>query len=210
MLYIIIFAVLYGLVPFLLLLFTRGWTKNKLILPFTLVVFIASLYEFVGSIIFRINVEYWFLIYGLISFITIHYYFYNLLNKKFKIFTIISAIVFFIFYISAVLMSSSSDLLIVSSSFKVYQTTIILIFSILWFRKIFHEFEIDNLLDSPAFYFISGLLIYYCGSVVLFLLANDLYATNQNSFKYYWLINIILTFVLRTLLIVGIWKARRV
>jgi hypothetical protein len=119
-------------------------------------------------------------------------------------------VLFALSYITLDVGLGSLNFLQISSFFTIYQTIIILVFSILWFRKIFKEFEINNLLDSPTFYFISGLLIYYCGSVVLFLLANDLYTTDQNSFQYYWLLNIILNFVLRTLLIVGIWKARRV
>ena len=210
MLYFIIFTVLYGLTPFFLHFFINRRVKNNYILPFTLVVFIASLYEFVGSFLLKINVEYWFLIYGMMAFIGIHYYFYYLLNKRFRLFFTISAIIFIISYVSSIMLRLSEDFFIMKSLFKVYQTIIILVFSFLWFTKIFQELKSESLLQSSDFYYVSGLLIYYCGTVFLFLSASSIYATDQSKFQYYWLLNIILNFVIRTLLIVGIWKARRV
>lgn len=208
MLYIIIFAVLYGLIPFLLVGYIDGREKIKPIIPFTLVVFLASLYEFFGSILFQINVEQWFLIYSLLAFFAIHYFFYKILNKKFAHLFKILILFYLIFYFASRFGLRSLNYLDISSYLNVYQTIIVLLFSVLWFRKIFQEFQIEKLLDSPTFYFISGLLIYYCGSVAIFLMANDLYAKDKNSLQYFWLVNIILNFVLRTLLIVGIWKAR--
>lgn len=181
----------------------------KHVIPFVIVVFIASLYEFIGSILLGQNVELWFLIYDILVFFSIHYFFYKLLNKKYRALFFILILLLFIFYCILTLGPWTFSYLEISSFFNVYQTLIILLFSILWFKRIFQEFEIDNLLDSPTFYFISGLLIYYSGSVVLFLLANSIYASDQSKFQYYWLLNVILNFVLRTLLIVGIWKARR-
>lgn len=208
MLYILIFVILYGLVPFLLLLFIGGLRKNKSIFPFILLAFLASFYEFVGTIIFKINVEHWFLIYGVLAFFCIHYFLYKSGRGDFMYFFIALAVLFVLFVVVLLYNRATFSFIEISAFFNVYQTSIVLLFSIVWFRRIFKEFGNENLLDSATFYFISGLLIYYCGSVVLFLLANDLYATDKNSFQYYWLVNIILTFVLRTLLIVGIWKAR--
>lgn len=206
---ILIFTVLYGLSPFLLYLFIDKKKKIKSILPFTVVVFIASLYEFVGSILFKINVEYWFLIYGFLAFFSIHFFLYDLIRGQLKKVFIVLALLFLVFFIIANYYRFSWSFLVISSFFNVYQTLIILLFSIVWFKRIFQELEVDNLLVSPNFYFISGLLLYYCGSVFLFLLSSYIYAVDESNFRYYWLLNIILNFVLRTLLIVGIWKAQR-
>lgn len=208
MIYIIIFTILYGLLPFLMLALKVNLQNIKHIYPFVLVVFIASLYEFIGSILLGQNVELWFLIYDILVFFSIHYFFYTLLNKKYNALFFILILLLLILHSILALGPWTFSYLEISSFFNVYQTLIILYFSILWFKRIFQEFEIDNLLDSPYFYFISGLLIYYCGSVVLFLLASSIYAADQSQFQFYWLLNVILNLVLRTLLIVGIWKAR--
>lgn len=209
MLYIISFAVLYGIFPFVLVLLMNNKSfKIREIIPFTIVVFVASLYEFFVSILFRVNVEHWFLIYNLLAFISINYFYFVLLKKKYTHFFVISTILFLIFYIINVINSLPYNYLEISSFFNAYQTLAILFFSILWFKKIFKELEIDNMLENPTFYFISGLLIYYCGSVVLFLLSSSIYAADNSQLQFYWLLNVILNLVLRTLLIVGIWKAR--
>lgn len=209
MLYIISFAVLYGIFPFVLVLLMNNKSfKIREIIPFTIVVFVASLYEFFVSILFRVNVEHWFLIYNLLAFISINYFYFVLLKKKYTHFIVISTILFLIFYIINVINSLPYNYLEISSFFNAYQTLAILFFSILWFKKNFKELEIDNMLENPTFYFISGLLIYYCGSVVLFLLSSSIYAADNSQLQFYWLLNVILNLVLRTLLIVGIWKAR--
>ena len=209
MLFIVIITILYGLVPFLLFLFTKRWIKKNSIGPFALVVFIASLYEFIGSYLLEKNVELWFLIYDVMVFFSIHYYFYNLLQKKYNK-LILKFICFSVPpFIALIFINLPYNFLEYSSFFNAFQTLIILFYSLFWFQKTFQEMEIENMLNNPNFYFISGLMIYYCGTIALFLLANEIYATEKSNFKYYWILNIILTLVLRTSLIIGIWKARR-
>lgn len=208
MIYIFAVTILYGLLPFLLIVFDKRVRNIESFYPFIFVVFIASLYEFIFSMIVKVNVENWFFVYGILAFIGIHYFFYNLLHKKFKSFFIVSIFIFVAFSILAFIYRISFDYLTISAFFKVNQTIIILIFSILWFRRMFEELETDDLLKNSNFYFISGLIIYYCGSVFLYLLANYIYASDKSNFQYYWLLNIILNLILRTLIIIGIWKAR--
>ncbi len=212
MINILIFTIFYGLVPlFLLITFNYRLSNIKNIYPFVFVVFIASLYEFIGTVLFKINVENWFLIYGTLAFFSIQYFFYDILNNRFKFLFIAfttSYVVLLIISIYYYFSFKSSDYLVVNSFLIVFQTITILFFSILWFIKVFHEIKIDDLSQSPHFYFISGLIISYSGSVFLFLTASYIYASDKSNFQYYWLLNIILNLVLRTLLIVGIWKAR--
>ncbi len=208
MIYILTFTILFGLVPFSFIVFDKSLRGIKKFHPFIFVVFIASLYEFIGSLLLKLNVEYWFFIYGILVFLSIHYFFYKLLNEKFKRVFIISILIFIIFSILAFIYRISFDYLTISAFFKVYQTINILFFSILWFKRIFEELETDNLLENSNFYFISGLIIYYCGSVFLFLLANYIYVSDKSDFQNYWLLNIALNLILRSLIIIGIWKAR--
>ena len=96
----------------------------------------------------------------------------------------------------------------VSSYFNVFQTVVIVILSILWFKKILIDLDSNSLLDSSVYFFISGLLIYYLGTVFVYLIGSYIYFENKALFQYYWLLNIFLNLVLRTFLIIGIWKAR--
>lgn len=205
----LIFVILYGLFPlFFILKFRKEMININCIYPFILVVFISSLYEFFGSIILKISLEDWYLIYKTISFFSILYFYYSILNKKHKLFFILLIFLFILKIVMTFTVWSDKFYFDISSYFNVFQTITILVLSILWFRKILIDLEFESLLDNPIYFFVSGLLVYYLGTVFVYLIGSYIYFENKELFQYYWLLNIILNLVLRTLLIVGIWKAR--
>ena len=207
--FILIFTILYGLLP----LFFYHFLKNKLIdikaiYPFLIVVFIASLFEFIGPILLKKSFPTWYLIYKTIAFCGIHYLFFVLLNKRYKIVFSVLILIYLVMIFLTFTYWKTYFYLNISAFFNVFQTIIILFFSILWFKKVFQDLVVDNLLKEPFFYFLSGLIICYTGSVFIYLMGNSIYLTDKTNFQYYWLINIFLNLILRTLLIVGILKAR--
>jgi hypothetical protein len=207
--FILIFTIIYGIVPFILYLIVKKKNRDlHLILPFLIVVFLASVYELIGTVILKISVEYWYLVYKTLAFIGLHYYFYILLNKKHisLFFIYILGFITLLFLFLTVL--KDIIYLEISAYFNMFQTLIVLTFSILWFRRLFIKLDEEDLTKNPNFYFVSGFIICYCGTVFLFLMSSSLYAQDKSNFHYYWLLNILLNFILRSLLIIGVWKAR--
>lgn len=206
---ILIFTILYGLIP---LIYYNIYGKKTLLIksiyPFLVVVFIASLYEFFGSLILKKSLENWYLIYTTLAFFSLHYFFYTILNKKHKSFFVLFILIFIFFIILTFNYWNNIFFMEINAYFNTLQTIIVLTFSALWFVKTFKELELKSLVDSPIFLIISGLIITYCGTVFLFLLAELLYKIDKSSFQDYWMLNIILNLLLRTTLIIGIWKAR--
>jgi hypothetical protein len=206
---LLIFTILYGTLPFIFYqIIKKNLTGLKEIYPFILTVLIASLYEFLGTIILKISFEKWYLIYKILAFLSLHYFFYYLLNKAYKFVFLLFCGVFGLLVVLTFSLWIDFNFLDLNSYFNIFQTIVVLTFSILWFRKMFRSLEVDNLLKNSNFYFISGLIIYYCGTVYLFLMSSTIYNIDKSNFQYYWLLNIILNLVLRSLLIIGIWKAR--
>ncbi|CAM4343838.1 YhhN-like protein [Flavobacterium terrigena] len=210
MIYIISLTILYGLFPFLVFLFNRNKIANNAnaILPFVLLVFFSAIYEFVFTVLLRWDVGNWYLTYCVVSFLTLFYFYKEILSNaksKLKItsFIFFLIILFYLFYRFDV-----QDFLKICYNIDTYITVFIFIFSIIWFRKIFRELEYESLWDIPYFYVVSGLILYYFGNFFLFLMTELIYKNDSNLFQYYWLLNVVLNLVLRTLLIVGIWKAR--
>ena len=81
---LLIFTILYGTLPFIFYqIIKKNLTGLKEIYPFILTVLIASLYEFLGTIILKISFEKWYLIYKILAFFCLHYFFYYLLTKRF-------------------------------------------------------------------------------------------------------------------------------
>jgi hypothetical protein len=207
--YILNFTIIYGVIPFILFYSLKIKIEvSNCIYPFLLVVFISSIYELIGFRFFDNSYENWYLIYKTLAFIGIHYYFYHLLNKDFKLIFISFILIYILLLVFAFTVWKNFIVLDINAYFNMYQTIIVLTFSVLWLRRLFLDLSEENLAENPNFYFISGLLIYYCGTFFLFLMSSSLYTQDKSSFQYYWLLNILLNFVLRSLLIFGVWKAR--
>lgn len=210
MIYIISFTILYGLFPFLYFLFFKKKLSHeiKAFIPFLILVFISSIYEFIFTTLLRCNVSIWFITYSIVSFFTIFYFFNEIIIKNNTIIKVFTLCFFFLLLLILFLLFNKEDFFKISSWIDTYATIFIFIFSVIWFKDVFQKLEYESLWNSPYFYVVSGLILYYFGNLFLFLMAELMYKNNNYSFQYYWLLNIILNLVLRTLLIVGIWKAR--
>lgn len=207
--FLLYFVIIFGTTPLLYFLAAKKQysIKLKAIIPFVTLTFFSSLYELIGTLTLGWNVSYWFIIYNILSFFCVFYFYYHLLQKQFsKLFLLILAL-FFIFSIFLFINFRIEDFFVVCSYLDAFITFFILFFTIIWFRKLINDAHIDNLLDSSNFYFISGLILYFCGTLFLFLFANHLYKVDSEMLQSYWALNIILNLILRFLLLVGLWKA---
>jgi hypothetical protein len=202
----LVFSILYGILPLMLWVKLEP-AKIQGILPFVWVVFISSLYEFFGAYIFEISLEYWYLIYKTLAFFSILYFFQTVLKLERLIIYVFSFLFVGLLYL-ALFHWEEVFFLKTSAYFNAYQTILILLLSIIWFKRIFNNSVTESLVQNPIYFFITGLIIYYCGTVILFLMADYIHTYQFSRFQNYWLLNIILNFVLRTLLMIGIWKAR--
>ncbi len=206
---VLIFTILYGIIPYVYYSLIKDRENLlKSIYPFLVIVFIASIYEFIFPILFKTSIKYWFLVYKTLAFISLNYFYFLELDKKHKFLFVFFSVIFLLFVILTFSAWNNVFYMEISSYFNALQTIIILTFSSLWFIKSFKELEMKSLLESPVFFIIAGLIISYCGTVFLFLLAELLYNIDKSSFQEYWMLNIILNLLLRTLLIFGIWKAQ--
>lgn len=210
MLVIISFCVLYGLMPFLIFLVFKNKVSKKIkaITPFLVLAFISSIYEFIFTILMKWDGSNWFIIYCLISFFVIFYFYLTILKNFNRSLKVISFLLFLLILLFLFIRYNREDYLLICSFIDAYITIFIFVFSLFWFRKIFRDLEYESLLTIPDFYFISGFILYYFGNFFLFLMAELIYKSDQDLLQYYWLLNLFLLIVIRTLLIVGIWKAR--
>lgn len=204
------FVIIFGICPFLYFLVARRKSaiELKAILPYVFLTFISSFYEFFGTLTFGWNVSYWFLIYDILSFISVYYFFFQVLQKQFSVLFSSFFLTFISFCIYLFISFEVKDFLVITSYIDTFITLFILFFTIIWFRKLMIETYVDNLLNNSTFYFISGFILYYCGTLFLFLLSNYIYNADSVLFQSYWIVNIVLNFVLRSLLLVGLWKAK--
>lgn len=204
--YITLFS---GLLP-LLFLFLRkkAFDKEHPAVPLLWLTAIGSLYEFIGSVLLKINTMYWFQLYPFLSFLTLYYFFFKLLKHNYK--SLIRAL-FFLFiavYLVSLYFFSDENKLLTTGLNRIPITIFVFTFTALWFKNLFEKMEEQNLWQNNNFYFITGLIIYYSSTLFLFIASNFIYNSNLYFFDF-WIVNIIASLILRILLCIGVWKMKQ-
>lgn len=177
------------------------------IIPFLFLIFIASLYEIICTQILQIDVKYWFVTYNILAFFTI-FYFYNKILKKYYpwlngFFLIgFAGLTSYFFWQLKI-----ENYFVFSAYMKVLITLLILTYSSLWFKEQFEWMEIEHLLDSPQYYFVSALILYYCGVFFLFLMHDYMNEKNRSLGFNLWPLNVYFNVLLRSLLLMGVLKS---
>ncbi|UUV22329.1 hypothetical protein [Paenimyroides aestuarii] len=208
LLYITLFS---GILPATVLIIkkTKGtFVFTNAIVPFAVLTAFASLYEFLFSLVLKIDTTYWFQAYALLEMGCIVYFFTKVFKGRYKILSLVMLFLFIGFYLISFKIAHENGKLVANALNKTIVTFYTVTFTLLWLTQFIKSDKKIPLKTNPIFYFVSGFVIYYCTTLLLFLASNYLY-TNNIFFYEYWVINIIATFVLRILLTVGICKIQQ-
>lgn len=197
-----------GLIPLVIFFFNRKKVSNETyyFLPFVILIAVSSVYEFFGTMVYKIDVNLWFWVYLLLEFVTISYFFYRFsVNKKtVKIF----ALCYLLLYLILSLNRHGDNNLLLEGYLSAFSFVAFIVFSTLWFRKLFTDLSSESLLKNDLFYFISGIMIYFTGTIILFVFSDVLYIDNRESFSDFWMVNVYFSFLFRIIIIMGVWKSR--
>lgn len=209
---IIYIALFQSLLPLVYYWFVKEkitYDQSKPILPFIYLCFVASTYEIIFTFIMYVSSTFWFYVYDFLAFFTIQYFFYFILNKKNKLMVWVSSILYFFLFFYFIFHHTKENFLNSISYLGVFTTTIIIYYAIWWFKNTFTERVYASLTQNPIFYFVSGFLLYYTGTIVLYLMANSIYLNQREFINYYWMVNVIFNIIHKALLMIGIWKLQK-
>ena len=209
MIILLLITLLLGIVPVIHTLLLKN-KRNSIgpIKPFLYLTAFSSIYEIIFTFLLKKDVKIWFTAYDIVEFLLIFYFFFKLNFPKYRILLYIFLALSVISFIPNffVIHKSIHHFLNVQAFSSGVITVFVFIMTFLWFRDIFKKMEIPSLWKTPEFYYISGLFIYHSTTFFLFLLSDVILNIDAEKFMDYWLLNIIATFILRTLLIIGVWK----
>lgn len=195
-----------GIIPLLILIIKRkAFTFKEPIVPFVWLTVLATLYEFIGSIVLQVNTAYWFQLYSLLELIALYYFFYKLFSASHRKILLVSIGVLLLTYISSLFIWMEYSQLISNAVNATSITLFVFFFSFVWFKNLFEKAKIVNPWRDPTYCFVSGLAMYYSTTLFLFLLSSFFFVS-ESYFYDYWLVNIMATFILRTFLIMGVWN----
>ncbi|UPQ78283.1 hypothetical protein M0M57_11705 [Flavobacterium azooxidireducens] len=179
----------------------------KPMLPFLVLTAISSLIELIFIYFLKFDSYIWSKLYTILEFVVFAVLFNQLLARKFVKITFCFSVLFFCAFFYFLLVNSNYPYLQVLGILYSIQFLYIFLFVILWIKEIFEKKEVESLLDVPLFYFVSGLLIYFSGTIFLFILGEEILRAGL-SLYYYWIVNLVLVLIFRTFLILTIWKDR--
>lgn len=202
-------ALFIGIVPLLILLSKkRAFDTRHPIIPFIWLTALATVYEFVGTGLLKLNTSYWFQTYSFLEFLTLYYFFYRLLEYHYPmIYRVLFTVSMFFCVISFIFWNETDKFTSLAIN-KTNITLFVLISFYLWFRNLFNRADIINLWRYDIFYFVSAFFMYYFSTFLLFLLGKFVFDSSIYA-KDYWVVNVLATFILRILLITGVWKMKK-
>lgn len=198
-----------GVLP-LILYFLKG-SRNKdylkFLLPFIVLMFIASIYETIFTHILKIGSTPWFRIYSFLEFYTLLYFYWKLLNRKWL--SLFFGIVYLLNYCHLIyewvyFPSKSFNLI----SCDVITTSLVLVFTTVWLIEIFKKMEETSLHLNPLFYIIGAILLFYCSTFIMFILYDFMIAHKIKTAGLYIIIYYA-NLVLRGTFAIVYWKASR-
>lgn len=184
--------------------------RMEAIFPFIVLTFMAALYERIGTELLGLDIAYWFQIYTFLEFLALVCYYWKLMRLKMRsLFASLLGLLFILFYMLSLFWIASDNKFISLMISQVPIIIMVLIFSLKWFKELFKKTEVPDLWSNGNFYFVSGLLIYYSATFVLFMLSSFLIEVSEHFYDY-WLVNVIATLFLRIMLSLGVWNTRTV
>lgn len=209
---LIYFYFIVGLVPYVFYLKNKGNLSKELYFfkQIFLLAFISTLYEFIFTFKLKVDSEYWFRFYLLLEFLSIVYMFWKLFEQLlYRRILLISTLIYISIYLLLLNQWVPHHNLTTDSYLTVYTTLLVYVFSILWFRKVFANFELESLIHSPVFIVLSGLLLYFSSTLFLFLMSDYFLKDVHYNFLDFWQLNVVMCILFRLLLLTAILKGKK-
>lgn len=196
-----------GVLP-TLFYFKKG-SKNKdyskFLLPFIILMFVASIYEAIFTHILQIGTKPWFRVYSFLEFYCLLYFYWKLLNRKWlSLFFGIVYLLNYCYLIYEWIYFPRIGFNLISSD--IITTSLVLVSTIIWFIDIFKKMEESPLHINPLFYIIAAFLLCYCSSFIVFVVT-DYMKQYKMKIRDFYMIVIYAGIILRGTFAIVFWKA---
>lgn len=200
---IVYLAYVLGTVPIILYLSKREKHKDiRFLVPFIYLSVASVIYEIIATEILSVNSTIWFKVYTLLEFLSLYYFFkFALRNSATLVNTfLIGFVLAFLSLQVHWFMGGNAN---TDSSLITIEALLVYIGSFIWFKQTFTDMNLKTLWNSPTFFFISGFVLFFSGTLFLFLMSDIVFT--QKEVSRYWIINVILSIVLYISISIGIW-----
>lgn len=177
------------------------WSLNQSLKALTLYLIICLIIEFVSDVLWYDNINnlWLFHIFTLLEFTCFMYIFFQILKieHKQKLFSVIILSFLIIFLVDIIFISGHLKMNELARNVEGF-TFIVL--SILYFKSLMKSNEHQSLLQKFSFWFSSAILLYFSGSLFIFLFSNYLLDSSPETFFGIYAIHSILSIIFNILL----------
>ncbi|WP_417368230.1 hypothetical protein [Flavobacterium beibuense] len=200
---------LFGVIYLYILLFKSFKLKYLAeisgIKPYVYLLIFGAFYEVIFTAILRVPSAYWVTPYTLFEFLTLSYFFSKVL-KSYRLIFSFFVVIFIMFFFASLFFWNLENHMKIEAYHLALETIFVFTYTVLWFKDLFKKPEIVPLWQTPAFYFITGNVLYFTGSIFLFLFIDIIYKSSGLISKY-WILALFLGAVMRIMMIIGLLKA---
>lgn len=188
----------------------RKWVslETHFIFPYILLLCLATIYEFVFTLLLQVNVNFWFSFYLLLEFGAIAYFFCRLLHFM-KLWYGLS-LFYLIFFALLHFQRNENNELILDGylSTVTFVTTVSL--ATFWFVSSLKGLTHGRFVSTHVFLYAGSILVYLASTLFLFLFGGLIYNENHNDFTDFWLLNVLFSFISRIIISIAIWRDHKI
>lgn len=173
--------------------------------PYVCLLIFGAFYEVIFTKLLRVPSAYWVTPYTLFEFLTLSYFFSRVLKSYRLVFRFFVSI-FIVFFFASLFFWNLENHMKIEAYHLALETLFVITYTILWFKDLFKKKEFVSLWQTPAFYFITGNVLYFTGCLFLFLFIDVIYKSSGLISKY-WILALFLGFIMRVMMLIGLLKA---
>lgn len=198
------------LFPIVMAIIRRKYLKNELkVIPYFLgAMVVAEIYGRVLVIVLKKNNLPGLHVYTVFEFLLIALFYHLFLNGFISKKIIPSLIIFFTVFaiINAVFIQTIYEF---NTYPRAIESLVIVCLGILAFYKMFQTQEYERIDQTPVFWIVSGITLFFSGNLFLFVLGNLLLSKDVELSKLAWGINASLGIFMNIFIAIGLWWSRR-
>lgn len=208
--YLSLFSIYLGFLPLILFAIVRKRLNSEayLILPYLILTFLSSGYELIFTYLLDVDSSVWFKIYPFCELLVLIHYFYHLLKGRYKYMYWFFGLLYSVCFAFIAYQGKIDNFMDGDAYLQTVESVFVILAIILWMKYAFINLQEDSLLKYPQFYFISGLLFYFSGTLFMFILGSFILENQKDNFLNTWMLNLFFNVFFKILLLIGIWKAR--
>ncbi|RYG37333.1 MAG: hypothetical protein EOO01_30255 [Chitinophagaceae bacterium] len=204
------FTLLIGIFPWLAFkVKDRPGSDIRPLQPFLVLMAVGSIYELVASKLLSVPSKIWFAVYSVLEFAAVLYFFYQALQKVSRLYFVMFGVAYISLLVYFELPHGFLAGLNADGLHAIMATIFVFVSSAIWFKAIFTDMTGSPLLRSSLFWVVSGLLLYFAGTLYLFIVSDYLIKNPAIDIRRYWILNIVFNLFLRIILLVSIWKGQQ-